>query len=141
MTPTLSSQWLLLQIIGEYENVKSALLQVTGRLRENYFPRMGFHSSDSATACSSSNGRVIHSSSHPKQLTRLSSVNQLDYLRLYTSLVDYLRLVHESSHPLLTGLQQIMQRSFSFSLIIFNLLILRTSNFLFDNFIFHVVLW
>ncbi|CAI9780897.1 unnamed protein product [Fraxinus pennsylvanica] len=92
----------VVQIMGEYENVKSALFQVTGRLRENYFPRIGFNgsermrSSDSATACSSSNGGVIDSSSQPEQLSRLSSVNQLDYLIF----------VHKSSHPLSTGSQQ-----------------------------------
>ncbi|CAA2980036.1 KH domain-containing At4g18375 [Olea europaea subsp. europaea] len=86
----------VVQIIGEYENVKNALFQVTGRVRDNYFPRMGFnvsehtHSSDPAMACSSSNGRVMDFSSQLEQLSRLSSVNQL----------------HKSSHPLSTGSRQ-----------------------------------
>ncbi|KAL2531284.1 RNA-binding KH domain-containing protein [Abeliophyllum distichum] len=92
----------VVQIIGEYVNVKSALFQVTGRLRENYFPRMGLkgaehrHLSDSAMASSSPNGRVMDSSSQSQQLSRLSSVDQLDYPGF----------VHKSSHPLSTGLRQ-----------------------------------
>ncbi|KAL0449502.1 UNVERIFIED_CONTAM: KH domain-containing protein HEN4 [Sesamum latifolium] len=73
----------VVQITGNYENVKSALFQVTGRLRQNLFsgavPKGADwrHGSHSAIPSSSPDGR---DSTRLVQLSRLSYIRQLDHL-------------------------------------------------------------
>ncbi|KAK4417009.1 KH domain-containing protein HEN4 [Sesamum alatum] len=75
----------VVQITGNYENVKSALFQVTGRLRQNLFsgavPKGAdwMHGSYSAIP-SSDNGRDAGSSTQLVQLSRVSYIRQLDHL-------------------------------------------------------------
>ncbi|XP_011099964.1 KH domain-containing protein HEN4 isoform X1 [Sesamum indicum] len=76
----------VVQITGNYENVKSALFQVTGRLRQNLFsgavPKGAdwTHGSYSAIPSSSPDGRDAGSSAQLVQLSRLSYIRQLDHL-------------------------------------------------------------
>ncbi|KAH6822511.1 hypothetical protein C2S53_008988 [Perilla frutescens var. hirtella] len=76
----------VVQISGDYENVKSALFQLAGRLRDNFFSGMGYkgagsrHSSYSAISSSSPNGREAPSSTQSMQLSRLSHIDELDHL-------------------------------------------------------------
>lgn len=97
------------QISGDYENVKSALFQLSGRLRENFFSGMGYkgagnrHSSYSAMFCSSPNGSDAASSIQSAQLSRLSHIDELDHLGF----------VQKSSSSLLPGLQWEQVRTFS----------------------------
>ncbi|KAG8383624.1 hypothetical protein BUALT_Bualt04G0033400 [Buddleja alternifolia] len=75
----------VIQITGEYENVKSALFQVTGKLRERFFSGPGpegpdRHCSSPAIPSSCPNGREAASSTRLSQLSRLPYIDQLDHL-------------------------------------------------------------
>ncbi|KAL0350195.1 UNVERIFIED_CONTAM: KH domain-containing protein HEN4 [Sesamum radiatum] len=76
----------VVQIMGNYENVKSALFQVTGRLRQNLFsgavPKGADwrHGSYSPIPTSSPDGRDAGSSTELVQSSRLSYICQLDHL-------------------------------------------------------------
>lgn len=74
------------QISGDYEYVKSALFQLAGRLRENFFSRIGYkgaktgYSSCTAISSSSPDGIEASFSTQSAQLSRLSHIDELDHL-------------------------------------------------------------
>ncbi|XP_057783900.1 KH domain-containing protein HEN4-like [Salvia miltiorrhiza] len=91
----------VVQVSGDYENVKSALFQLAGRLRENFFSGMGYkgagskHSSYSAISSSSPTGGEAAFSTQSAQMSRLSCIDELDHLGF----------VHKSNTSWLPGLQ------------------------------------
>ncbi|KAG6399890.1 hypothetical protein SASPL_141375 [Salvia splendens] len=76
----------VVQISGDYENVKSALFQLAGRLRENFFFRIGYkgagsrHSLYSTVSSSIPTGGEAAFSTQSVQLSRLSHIDELDHL-------------------------------------------------------------
>ncbi|KAL1569698.1 KH domain-containing protein HEN4-like [Salvia divinorum] len=91
----------VVQITGDYENVKSALFQLAGRLRENFFSRIGYKGAGSrrslysAVSSSSPTGGEAAFSTQSAQLSRLSRIDELDHLGF----------VQKSSSSWLPGLQ------------------------------------
>ncbi|XP_042025774.1 uncharacterized protein LOC121772652 [Salvia splendens] len=91
----------VVQISGDYENVKSALFQLAGRLRANFFSRIGYkgvgsrHSLYPTVSSSIPTGGEAAFSTQSAQLSRFSHIDELDHLGF----------VQKSSSSWLPGLQ------------------------------------
>lgn len=96
----------VVQISGDYENVKSALFQLAGRLRENFFSGIKYkgagsrNSSYSTISNSSPNGREAPSSTQSAQLSRLSHIDELDHLGFVQKSSSFAGLQREQANSI-----------------------------------------